>query len=105
MPRLGCRVPAFGCRSASVQPRQRFPAMSWGHGRSNDSESEFAEAHIPGSFNIPLLNDAERIEIGTLYKKKGAEIARRRGLEVVHPKLQSLYGEILKVKNHNSLSQ
>src|ERR1019366_3342480 len=51
------------------------------------SESEFFDGHIPGALNIPLLNDAERAEIGTLYVQKGPEIARQRGLEVVRPKL------------------
>ncbi len=33
------------------------------------SESEFAEDHIPGSVNLPVLNDSERAEVGTEYKQ------------------------------------
>lgn len=47
------------------------------------SESEFREAHIPTAVNVPLLNDAQRAEVGTIYKKVGPEAARLRGLEIV----------------------
>jgi tRNA 2-selenouridine synthase len=32
------------------------------------SQSEYAEDHIPGAINCPVLSDAERVEVGTLYK-------------------------------------
>lgn len=32
------------------------------------SESEFALDHIPGAYNLPVLNDLERAEVGTEYK-------------------------------------
>jgi len=32
------------------------------------SPSEFALDHIPGAVNYPVLSDAERVEVGTLYK-------------------------------------
>jgi tRNA 2-selenouridine synthase len=54
------------------------------------SESEFADAHIPGAVSVPILSDSERAEVGTLYKKSGSEIARSRGLEIVQPKLEGL---------------
>lgn len=47
------------------------------------SESEFAEDHIPGALNAPVLDDAERIEIGTLHKQVSAFDARRRGAALV----------------------
>jgi len=55
------------------------------------SPSEFNEAHIPTALNVPLLNDVERIEVGTLYRRSGKERARARGLEIVRPKMASLY--------------
>jgi len=58
------------------------------------SESEFSEAHIPGARNVPLLNDAERAEVGTLYKQNGPEPARLCGLELVGPKLASMMSAI-----------
>ena len=33
------------------------------------SPSEFADDHIPGAVSMPVLNDLERAEIGTLYKQ------------------------------------
>jgi len=32
------------------------------------SQSEYAEDHIPGAVNCPVLDDAQRVEVGTLYK-------------------------------------
>lgn len=40
--------------------------------------SEFAEDHVPGAINLPVLNDEERAEIGTLYKENSFE-ARHQG--------------------------
>ncbi|WP_371069676.1 tRNA 2-selenouridine(34) synthase MnmH [Sediminibacillus sp. JSM 1682029] len=51
------------------------------------SPSEFAEATIPGSINIPLFDDDERAEIGTLYKQESQEAAKQRGVEIVSAKL------------------
>ena len=33
------------------------------------SPGEYAEDHIPGAINYPVLDDAERIRVGTLYKQ------------------------------------
>ncbi|MFD1953604.1 tRNA 2-selenouridine(34) synthase MnmH [Paenibacillus thailandensis] len=53
------------------------------------SPSEFKEATIPGSLNIPFFNDEERAEIGTIYKQVSVEAAKERGLEIVSGKLPS----------------
>ncbi len=58
---------------------------------------EFLDGSIPGAINIPLLSNEERVEIGTLYKQKGACVARERGLELVSPKFPALYEEVKKV--------
>ena len=47
------------------------------------SEGEFAEDHIPGAINCPVLNDRERAEIGTLDRQVSAFDARRRGAALV----------------------
>ncbi|MBD2848175.1 tRNA 2-selenouridine(34) synthase MnmH [Paenibacillus sp. IB182496] len=54
------------------------------------SPSEYRDATIPGSVNIPLFDDAERAEVGTLYKQVGVEAAKERGLELVSAKLPAL---------------
>jgi len=43
--------------------------------------SEFAQGHIPGALNLPLFSDAERAEVGTLYKQVSPEQAFLKGLE------------------------
>jgi len=47
------------------------------------SESEFALDHIPGAINCPVLNDAERILVGTTYKQVGSFEAKRLGAPLV----------------------
>ncbi|MFN7899561.1 MAG: tRNA 2-selenouridine(34) synthase MnmH, partial [Synechococcaceae cyanobacterium] len=54
------------------------------------SPAEFAQGHIPGAINLPVFDDAERAEIGTLYKQQGREAAVLRGLALVGPRLESL---------------
>ena len=39
------------------------------------SPAEFNKAHIPLAINLPLLNNQERVEVGTLYKHKGRKEA------------------------------
>lgn len=43
------------------------------------TEAEFAEDHLPGAVNWPTLNNAQRIEIGTMYKQVNAFEAKKRG--------------------------
>ncbi len=47
------------------------------------SESEFALDHIPGAINCPVLNDEERIRVGTMYKQVGAFEAKKVGAALV----------------------
>lgn len=51
------------------------------------SPAEFADATIPGSVNIPIFDNAERAEVGTLYKQVSVDAAKERGLEIVSSKL------------------
>jgi tRNA 2-selenouridine synthase len=47
------------------------------------SESEFALDRIPGAINCPVLNDEERILVGTTYKQVGAFEAKKVGAPLV----------------------
>lgn len=47
------------------------------------SEAEFAADHIPGAINCPVLNDAERAEVGTLYKQVSPFDAKKLGAALV----------------------
>ncbi len=54
------------------------------------SENEYEEATIPGAINIPLFNNEERAQVGTVYKQEGPLYARELGLKIVSPKIPSL---------------
>ncbi len=41
--------------------------------------AEFAEDHIPGAVNLPVLDNEQRIVVGTMYKQQSAFEARRLG--------------------------
>jgi len=47
------------------------------------SPSEFAEDHLPGAINCPVLDDDERALIGTLYKQVSPFEAKKRGAALV----------------------
>jgi tRNA 2-selenouridine synthase len=43
------------------------------------SPAEFAEDHIPGAINLPVLTDAERAEVGKIYVQESRFLARKIG--------------------------
>jgi tRNA 2-selenouridine synthase len=43
------------------------------------SPGEFALDHVPGAINLPVLTDAERVEVGTIYVQQSRFLARRIG--------------------------
>ncbi len=45
--------------------------------------AEFAEDHIPGAINLPVLDDAERARVGTIYKQDSPFTARKLGAALV----------------------
>ena len=47
------------------------------------SPGEFAEDHIPGAINLPVLNDAERALVGTQYKQVSSFEAKKIGAALV----------------------
>jgi tRNA 2-selenouridine synthase SelU len=54
------------------------------------SPAEFSRGHLPGAINVPLFEDDERVEVGTLFAQRGKEEAIRHGLAIVGPKLREL---------------
>jgi tRNA 2-selenouridine synthase len=46
------------------------------------SPAEFAEGHLPGAINVPVLDDDERVLIGTIYKQQSAFEAKRAGAPI-----------------------
>lgn len=47
------------------------------------SPSEYALDHLPGAINCPVLDDAERVLVGTTYKQVGAFEAKKIGAAIV----------------------
>ncbi|HSD73264.1 MAG TPA: tRNA 2-selenouridine(34) synthase MnmH [Steroidobacteraceae bacterium] len=47
------------------------------------SPAEYAEDHIPGAISAPVLDDAERVKVGTLYKQVSAFEAKKMGAALV----------------------
>jgi tRNA 2-selenouridine synthase len=47
------------------------------------SPSEFAEDHVPRAVNHPVLDDAERAEVGTMYKQVSPFDSKKRGAVLV----------------------
>jgi len=47
------------------------------------SPAEFAEDHVPGAINLPVLSNEERAEVGTIYKQVSAFDARKIGAALV----------------------
>lgn len=44
---------------------------------------EFIQGSLPGSVNIPILNNEERALVGTTYKNQGQEVAVRLGYQMI----------------------
>lgn len=47
------------------------------------SPAEFAEDHIPGAINLPVLDNEQRARVGTLYKQVSAFDAKKLGAALV----------------------
>jgi tRNA 2-selenouridine synthase len=47
------------------------------------SPSEYAEDHVPGAVNLPVLSDAERAQVGTIYVQIAPFEARKIGAALV----------------------
>lgn len=67
------------------------------------SPSEFNHGHIPGAFNIPLFNDAERELVGIRYNKEGRAKAVLAGLELAGPLIHSKLEQALRISTGGKL--
>jgi len=67
------------------------------------SPLEFSRGHIPGAINIPLFDDKERADVGTIYKKSGKNKAILQGLKYTGEKLQELASNILPLVRENQV--
>ncbi len=62
---------------------------------------EYKQDTIEGAVNLPLFTEEQRAAIGTAYKQRSVEEARRLGVEFVSTRILYLYDEIAKLKKTN----
>lgn len=67
------------------------------------SPGEFLEGHIPGAVNLPILNDAHRAQVGTMYKKKGKEAAISLGHKLVDPLRDEILQNLREITDRNEV--
>jgi tRNA 2-selenouridine synthase len=72
------RATALGPLSATVAQLAEFDEII-----DVRSENEFAEDHIPGAVNCPVLDNEQRAEVGTLYKQISSFEAKKIGAALV----------------------
>ncbi|PCH67345.1 MAG: tRNA 2-selenouridine(34) synthase MnmH [Bacteroidetes bacterium] len=68
------------------------------------SESEFAQGHIPGAINKPLLNDDERKQVGICFKSKGREEAIQLGYSLVGHKFKDKLRDVSETVDGNKVN-
>ncbi len=57
------------------------------------SEGEFEQGHIPGAISFPILNNEERILVGTCYKQQGHREAVILGYKLIGPKFNEIIAQ------------
>ena len=58
------------------------------------SPSEYAEDHLPDAINAPVLDDAQRAEVGTLNARSGAFEAKRLGAAIAARNIGALISQL-----------
>ena len=61
------------------------------------SEGEYEAGHIPGAVSMPLFNNAERAEVGTLYKQQGQRVAILKGLQFAGARMSEMAARALEL--------
>ena len=62
------------------------------------SPAEFAEDHLPGAINLPVLDNEERAEVGTIYVQQSPFLARKIGAAKVFRNAARHIEEVLQDK-------
>ncbi|HEX6414707.1 MAG TPA: rhodanese-like domain-containing protein, partial [Burkholderiales bacterium] len=63
------------------------------------SPAEYAEDHVPGAISAPVLDDAERAEVGTLYKQVSPFDAKKAGASLVAKNVSRHIAELFREKS------
>lgn len=67
------------------------------------SPGEYSSGHIPGAVNIPLFDDRQRAEVGTVYKTEGTEKAVLRGIGLAAPDMSGKLEQALNLASGKEL--
>ncbi len=67
------------------------------------SEDEYADSHISGAINIPILSNSTRKEVGIIYKEFGREEAIKKGLDVTSPNVALIVKEFMQIKEDKNI--
>lgn len=67
------------------------------------SEYEFQKETIPGSINIPILNNDERVEISTIYDAGDHECAKKLAIRYASVKLEDIYMKLLGLSENRNV--
>lgn len=67
------------------------------------SPGEYAHAHIPGAYSLPLFTDQERAQVGTAYKQQSREQAIKIGLDFYGPKMRAMVEQVEALKSDTVL--
>jgi tRNA 2-selenouridine synthase len=94
--RISTKMPASRLPASKANPEQQQRAAARGPMAINvsqladfdeiidvRSEDEFAEDHIPGAINCPVLDNAQRAQVGTIYKQVSSFDAKKIGAALV----------------------
>src|SRR5665213_4600783 len=59
--------------------------------------AEVEQGHIPGAYNIPLITNEERVQVGTAYKQRGREQAILLGFDLAGNKWSGFIRQALEI--------
>lgn len=89
----------------AMTPSPTYTRQPWSESYSEiidvRSKSEFAQDHIPKAINLPVLNDDERAEVGTIYKQINSFTARKIGAALVSKNISQHLTEYFATKDKN----
>ena len=66
------------------------------------SPSEYDEDHVPGSISAPVLDDEQRAEVGTIYKRQSPFLAKKVGASLVAQNLSKILDEHFQHREKNT---
>jgi tRNA 2-selenouridine synthase len=64
------------------------------------SPAEYAEDHVPGAISAPVLDDAERAEVGTMYKQVSPFDAKKAGASLISRNIARHIEDLFKGKDN-----